>query len=457
MYLRFTRFLLPLILTTLILEFGSQVVNAGMARMPDATRVLGAFGLAWGLVTVLSSPLGQVRYAGMVLIEGREDFRRGLHFVAALALTMMTAQWILGGTAVSSGLLEGLHGVAGDTADMVRVVMVWLLPMPLLRGVTQLCSGVLTRGKRTGSVSAATALGVGAGFAAVLLLLRLDAVRSHPIWLPILVLYASSLTECCTVLWFLRGFAASGQLDRLGGGTAAGSARPPPLTGLRRFLTPAQASEYAVFFRFTWPVALMTFMQEFSRPLINLFVVRGANGAEEIAALTVAYTLGQWSYRWLNELRALMPPFYPELRSYRPFFRYTYACGLVAFASCLLLFWTPLRTVLLEQAVGLSPVLAELSRAPLQIYAFFPFVVVHRAYFHSISFLERRTLPMAVTAPMRVGAILVALLLLPLVGVHGAARGVGALLAGFAAETVTIGWMLLGREQLRVMRRRQAR
>ena len=68
MYLRFTRFLLPLILTILIFEFGAQSINAGMARMPDATRILASFGLAWGLVTALSSPLAQIRYAGRVLV-----------------------------------------------------------------------------------------------------------------------------------------------------------------------------------------------------------------------------------------------------------------------------------------------------------------------------------------------------------------------------------------------------
>ena len=444
MYLRFTRFLLPLIFTILIFELGAQIINAGMARMPDATRVLAAFGLAWGLVTALSSPLAQIRYAGLVLVEDRRDFWRGFQYVGALALLMMTVQWLLGGTSLSRHLLEGLHRIDGDSGQLVRVVMVWLLPMPLLRGVTQLGIGVLTRGKRTGHVSIATALSVAAGFATVVALLQVEAVRAHPIRLPILVLYAAMLTESAAVLWYLWRFFAHGlpaQLDR------------PPIS-------------YMAILHFTWPLAVMNFMQEFSRPLINLFVVRGVHGAEAMAVLTVAYTLGQWTYRWLNELRALMPPFYSdalphrdmsagaEARSYRPFLRYAYWCGLAAFAICLLLFWTPLRTVLLEQVIGLTPALAELSRAPLQIYTFFPFVVVHRAYFHSIAFVERRTLPMAFTAPMRTGAIFAALLILPLFGVQGAARGVAALLAGFSAETVTIWWLLLGKEQIRIWRTR---
>ena len=434
MYLRFTRFLLPLILTILIFEFGAQSINAGMARMPDATRLLAAFGLAWGLVTALSSPLAQIRYAGMVLVEDKRDFWRGFHYVGALALLMVAVQWLLGGTPLSSLLLEGLHSINPETGDLVRVMMIWLLPMPLLRGITQLGAGVLTRGKQTGKISVATALSVAAGLATVVALLSVEAIRAHPIWLPILVLYASTLTECVAIVCFLWRFFGEGLPDALD---------RPPIT-------------YRAFLRFTWPLALMNFMQESSRPLINLFVVRGAHGAEAMAALTVAYTLGQWTYRWLNELRALMPPFFSELQSYRPFLRYAYWCGLVASAICVLFFWTPLRTVLLEQVIGLTPALAELSRVPLQIYTFFPFVVVHRAHFHSIAFMERHTLPMAVGAPMRTGAILVALLILPLFGVRGATLGVAALLSGFASETVTVWWLILGKEQLRIWRTRPA-
>ena len=434
MYLRFTRFLLPLVLTILIFEFGAQSINAGMARMPDATRVLAAFGLAWGLVTALSSPLAQIRYAGLVLVEDKRDFWRVLNYVGALALVMVAVQWLLGGTSLSRHLLEGLHGIDLETSDRVRAMMIWLLPMPLLRGMTQLGTGVLTRGKRTGAVSIATTLSVAAGLGTVVVLLQVDAIRTRPIWLPILVLYAATLTEFITIICYLWRFFSSGLPDELD---------RPPIT-------------FAAFFRFTWPLALMNFMQESSRPLINLFVVRGAHGAEAMAALTVAYTLGQWTYRWLNELRALVPPFHSELRSYRPFLLYAYWCGLVAFTICLLLFWTPLRTILLEQVIGLTPALAELSRVPLQIYTFFPFVVVHRAHFHSIAFMARDTLPMAVGAPMRTGAILVALLALPQFGVQGATLGVAALLAGFTSETVTLWWLILGKKQLRVWRTRPA-
>jgi hypothetical protein len=42
-------------------------------------------------------------------------------------------------------------------------------------------------------------------------------------------------------------------------------------------------------------------------------------------------------------------------------------------------------------------------------------------------------------------AILVALIVLPAFGVHGAARGVAALLCGFAVETLAVWWGIRGK------------
>ncbi|OUC08458.1 hypothetical protein RY27_08865, partial [Litorilinea aerophila] len=67
MWIPFTRFLLPLAVTAMVLELGSQVLNAGMARMPWATETLAGYGLAWGLVLFLASHLAQAKELGSVL------------------------------------------------------------------------------------------------------------------------------------------------------------------------------------------------------------------------------------------------------------------------------------------------------------------------------------------------------------------------------------------------------
>jgi hypothetical protein len=81
---------------------------------------------------------------------------------------------------------------------------------------------------------------------------------------------------------------------------------------------------------------------------------------------------------------------------------------------------------------------------PLEIFTFFPLVVMVRAYLHGVGLVKHQTQVMAPSAPARIAAILVALTGLPLLGVQGAARGVAALLCGFVAETLVVLWGLRG-------------
>ena len=54
MYAQFIRFLAPLILAMVAQGLSAQFLNGGMARVPQAIETLAAFGLAHGLITVMS-------------------------------------------------------------------------------------------------------------------------------------------------------------------------------------------------------------------------------------------------------------------------------------------------------------------------------------------------------------------------------------------------------------------
>jgi hypothetical protein len=56
-------------------------------------------------------------------------------------------------------------------------------------------------------------------------------------------------------------------------------------------------------------LALIMSIRGFSRPLVNLFISWGPNGAESLAVLTIVYSLAFVFYGWLNEMRSLVPAF----------------------------------------------------------------------------------------------------------------------------------------------------
>jgi hypothetical protein len=125
---------------------------------------------------------------------------------------------------------------------------------------------------------------------------------------------------------------------------------------------------------------------------------------------------------------------------------------MVSFGLMVVLFWTPLRGFILETLIGLEPELALRSGMPLFIFSFFPLAVTIRAYLHGIGLLEHRTKAMAPSAPFRIGAILVALTILPTFEMHGATRGVAALYSGFIVEALVVWWGIRGRVRKTICR-----
>jgi hypothetical protein len=425
------RFLLPLVVTMVVQEAGAQVLTGGMARVPRATETLATFGLAWGLVSFLVSPLSQVKQLGLVLVGSQPALRTVRRFVLLAGLLLGGILVSLALSALGAWVVEDLHGVQAPLSHATREVLFWLTPIPLLRGLTLFYAGVLIRFRRTDLVSYGMLSGMAANIAAVFGLLPLRLVQAKPIWLPILVTYAGVLAELIVVSAGYRRYTR--RLPRKG----------------------STELSYRYVLHFFWPLALIMAIQGFSRPLINLFVSREPDGAEALAVLTVVYALGHLPYGWLNEIRSLPPAFREQSGSLASIRRFAIACGLLSFGIMVGLFWTPLRETILGTWIGIEPELAARAAMPLVVFSFFPLVVMLRAYLHGVGLLEHRTQAMAPSAPVRILAIVIALWLLPSLGVVGATRGVAALLCGFVCETVVVWWGVRGRAALQ--RRRLGR
>ncbi|MFT5367185.1 MAG: hypothetical protein ACI8V2_002143 [Candidatus Latescibacterota bacterium] len=417
-YFDLLKFLLPLILTVIVQEMGWQVLNGGMARVPQATETLAAYGLAWGITMFLQGPLAQGKQLGLVLVDSRDALRQVHRFVLGIGLLMAGVLVCLALTPMGIWVIEDLHHVAGDLSAVVRRAFFWLIPIPALAGVNRLYMGMLMRVRRTDVVSAAMMGGIVTSIGSVFILLPTEFVQADPIRLPLAATYASALTEFVIVLW-----------------------------GRFRWVDLPDQSDGDVLSlgyvtRFFWPLAFIMALQGLSRPIINLFVSRSSDGSEALAVLTVVYALGHIPYGWVNETRSLHTAFQHVANHLHYVRRFVFGCGLFSFGSMVLLFWTPLRDVLLQDWIGVSADLAAQCVMPLFLFSFFPLAVTVRAYFHGVGLLERRTKAMAPSAPARIGAIVVVLLILSEQGISGATLGVGALLSGFIAEATTVWWFV---------------
>ena len=416
-YGQLARFLLPLVLTMIVYGLSGQFLNGGMARVPRATETLAAFGLAWGLIDFLSSPLSQVRQVGLVLASSSHALQRVRVFVlcAGVSLSVLVALLALG--SLGSWVIERLHGVEHGLSLVVRRALFWFIPIPFLEGWNRLYSGLLLQVRRTEIISYATIASIGTSMLAVVGLLPAPFVREEPILLPILVVYCGALVNLGILFWgykkYVRGKLPEGEEKDL-------------------------AHSYIL--SFFWPLALVMSIQGFSRPLINLFVSRGPDGAEALAVLAVVYPLAHMPYGWVNEIRNLPAAFRDVENGLHYIRRFAGGCGLVSFGIMVLMFWTPLRVYILEELIAIEKDLADLCAMPLFLFSFFPLAVMFRAYLNGVALVEHRTLALAPSAPSRIGIILVMLMVLSSTGIHGATLGVAALLSGFILEAMVV-WL----------------
>lgn len=430
MYVPLIRFLLPLVLTEIIHELSRQVLNGGMARMPQATETLASYGLAWGITMFLAGSLAQTRQLSLVLVDGRSALRKIRYFVAGAGLTLAVVLMGLATTPAGVWVIEDLHGVGPDLGAVVREALFWLAPVPVIDGIIRSTSGLLVRIRRTAAVSYAMVSNMAMSIAAVFALLPLGLIQTRPILLPLFVTYAGMLTELVVILTVYRRYA--GQI--MEEVSHASSRQRRPLT-------------FGYILCFYWPLAFVMAVQGGSRPLINLFVARGADGTEALAVLTIVYALAHLPYGWLNEIRNLPAAFQHVENSLRHIRRFALGCGLLSFFTMALLFWTPVRVYILETLIGVDPGFATQCAVPLILFSFFPLTVMVRAYLHGIGLLEHRTRALAPSAPSRLFAIVVMLSVLPEGGLSGATRGVASLLGGFILETLVVWYALYGRRR----------
>jgi progressive ankylosis protein len=196
----------------------------------------------------------------------------------------------------------------------------------------------------------------------------------------------------------------------------------------------------AAILAFLWPLAVIMIFQGASRPLINLFVSRGADATQSLAVLTIVYALGHIHYGWVSEIRSLAPAFRDAAGSLYYIRRFVVACCAISFALAVLLFWTPIGELILLDLIGVEAGIARLCSGPLVIYSFFPFAVTLRGYYHGVGLVNRITDVMAWSGPCRLAAIATALGVLSMTNLPGATVGIAALLCGFTVEALTVSW-----------------
>lgn len=138
-------FFVPLAVTALMRTAALPIVNAGLARMPDADLALASFTVGWEIGYILFAPLMFFHHVPLAFLA-KPSGRSGPHLIATAALfglASAAALAMLGFTPVGPWVLTGLVGVEGDLlAGALRVLRALTL-LPLLYAAREYFWGVL--------------------------------------------------------------------------------------------------------------------------------------------------------------------------------------------------------------------------------------------------------------------------------------------------------------------------
>ena len=418
-YRRIFWFWLPLAGTWLMMAIEGPYLAAIIARMPDATVNLAAFGVAFAFAIIIESPVIMLMSAATALVEDAASFRALRRFAYGLAGLVTAAQVVVLLPPVFDAVAQSLR-LPADVAALTHGALAILLPWPGAIAYRRFRQGLLIRHHQTRRVAYGTVIRVAA--------MSLTAVGAFlATGLPgasvgALALSVAVVSEALASRLMSRKIVAE-LLDR---------ARPAErMAGLR----------LRALVRFYAPLGLTTFIALSAQPLVTFFMGRARFPVESLAVLPVIHGL-TFIFRavglsYLEVVIALLGPHREHFRRLRNFAGLLAAAATAGLSAIAL---TPLADVWFRSISGLSPELTRFALLPLAILAVFPALSVALHLQRGVLVHAHHTRPTARATALEVLTVAGALA----VGIHGldligAVAASGAILAG---RLVGVAWLV---------------
>lgn len=392
-------------------------LTAIVARLPNASINLAAFGVTFALALVVESPVLQMLSAATALTKSRRDYRSLLKAMHVMAAGLTGIHLLLGLTPLYDVVMSGLLGVPADVIERSRASFVVMAPFAAFVGYRRLWQGILIRLGKTQIVTVTMAL-------------RLVATMTFLfIGFAGRILPGAELAAASLILGTLVGAVSSYFFSRKA--IREGLPETPAsgeVLGVRRFL------------RFYVPLASTSVIFLAANPLLTFGMARGVAPLESLATWPVIngfmFLFNSIALSYQEAVIALLERGFEEkLR------RFTYMLGPVLGVFLLMAGVTPFGDLWFRGVAGLESSLVPYTRIPLLILTAVPILVTQKSWMRGLFVHRNKTVVLAqsvsIYTVMLLALVLVVPLLFPLEGVIVAAASLA------LAQTVENVYLLI--------------
>ncbi len=171
-----TSFFMPIAIMRFLNSTINPIVQSGIARSPfDATQALAAYGVAFGVMRVIASPIGYLNNCALVYVKNgnKENWKKICRFCLSTGLIASILLVILAITPAGQWILLNIIGVSPEIAEIGRWVLLAFCFFPIIQAQRESYWGLLMNKRQTKSIGLAKGLNAAAVFISIFTIVTL--------------------------------------------------------------------------------------------------------------------------------------------------------------------------------------------------------------------------------------------------------------------------------------------
>ncbi|MBX3045798.1 MAG: hypothetical protein KF698_02250 [Anaerolineales bacterium] len=408
---------LPLAASWLLMALEMPYVNAALARLPESTLMIAAFGLAASLSITIESPVISLLATSTALARGPQNYAMLRRFTVQLMVGTTVLQALLGWSPLFELVVRDWMGVPASLLAPVKLGLQLMLLWSAAIAWRRFRQGILIRFGQSASVGKGTVVRLlaSAGTATLLAVFT----EASGVALGTLALSLGVIAEA------IYAHIASATLVRTHFG-AESKLSAPELS-------------YRALVNFHWPLATSNLLFLFTQPLIAAALARSPEPETALAAWPVLNGLFFISRSLEMALPEVVIAHHEEPGSQPALRRFSYSVGLAASILLALIAFTPLSDFYFHTLIGVGGELAAIAEGGARLGVLLPMAMAAVCLARGLLTARRNTRPQAYAMALELAVLAGVLALGVALKLPSIPTAVAALTLSLATEAVYLG------------------